>query len=258
MVEFHSSHGGRAISYGRPTQRGRPRSDALPILIGGAVAGGIVAAAGTMVIRALIGTTPLIATGTVGNLAVQQATRVGIISRAWTAKTWISRPVGNILKHPVYSPLSTAGQRVASHAYRAKSVYGWGMLGMSLLNPLENANYARKGQWDMLAVNITAPLIGIPIYEEYKKGGIASPVSPPIVPPERMESSPKTGTLPKRFRSYERKSPRVSSKSGGKSRTKSPIKRSKFTSKRPRGARAGKKYCKKHSKYDYCHRWKRR
>lgn len=257
MVEFHSSHGGRPFSYGRPTQRGRARSNALPILIGGMVAGGIVAAAGTLAIRAVIGSAPLIATGTAGNFTVQQAARTGTFRKAWTAKTWITRPVGNILKHPVYSPLSTAGQRVAAHAYRAKSMYGWGMLGMSLLNPLENVNYARKGQWEMLAINVMAPLIGIPIYEEYQKGR-HTPSTSPIVPPERRESSPKTGTLPKRFRSYERKSPRTSSKSGGKSRSKSPTKSSKYTSKRRRGARAGMKYCKKHSKYDYCHRWKRR
>lgn len=248
MVEFHSSHGGRAVSYGRPSQRGRVRSDAVPILIGSLVVGGGVAAAGFAIIPS----------GSTGTAITTSATRIPIIRQAWTAKSWITRPVGNVLKHPVLSPLSTSGQRVAAHAYRAKTLYGYGMLGMALMNPLENINYVRKGQWDNLAVNIAAPLIGIPIYEEFKKGGVGSPVSPPIVPPERMGSSPKTGTLPKRFRGYGRKSPRTSSKSGGKSRTKSSTYRSKFTSKRPRGARAGKKYCKKHSKYDYCHRWKRR
>lgn len=255
MVEFHSSYGGRAVSYGRPTQRGRVRSDAVPILIGSLVAGGIVASGGIIAINSVA---PVTHGGAFGTAITQSATRIPTIRQAWTAKAWITRPVGNVLKHPVYSPLSTTGQRVAAHAYRAKSLYGYGMLGMALMNPLENINYIRKGQWDNLAVNIAAPLIGIPIYEKYKQGGVGSPVSSPIVPPERMESSPKTGTLPKRFRSYERKSPRTSSKSGGKSRTRSFTKRSKFTSKRRRGARAGKKYCKKHSKYDYCHRWKRR
>jgi|SaaInlStandDraft_2_1057019.scaffolds.fasta_scaffold24168_4 hypothetical protein len=248
MVEFHSSHGGRAISYGRPTQRGRVRSDAAPILIGSLVVGGVISAAGIA----------LIPSGSTGTAVTTSATRIPTIRQAWTAKAWITRPMGNILKHPVYSPLSTTGQRVAAAAYRAKSLYGYGMLGMALMNPLENINYIRKGQWDNLVVNIAAPLIGIPIYEKYKQGGVGSPISSPIVPPERMESSPKTGTLPKKFRKYERKSPRTSSKSGGKSRTKSPTKSSKYTSKRRRGARAGKKYCKKHSKYDYCHRWKRR
>jgi len=245
MVEFHSSHGGRSVSYGRPTQRGRVRSDAVPILIGSLVVGGVVAAAGTIGISA-------IPSGSAGTSITTSATRIPTIRQAWTAKAWITRPVGNVLKHPVYSPLSTTGQRVAAHAYRAKSLYGYGMLGMALMNPLENINYVRKGQWDRLGVNIAAPLIGIPLYDAYLDS--LDSHKTPHVPPERVSSSPITGTLPKKFRKYERKSPRTSSKSGGKSRTKSLTKRSKFTSKRRRGARAGKKYCKKHSKYDYCYR----
>jgi hypothetical protein len=249
MVEFHSSHGGRAISYGRPTQRGTVRSDALPILIGSLVVGGVVAAAGTIAVNAVI------PAGSTGTAITTSATRIPTIRQVWTAKAWITRPVGNVLKHPVYSPLSTTGQRVAAHAYRAKSLYGYGMLGMALMNPLENINYARKGQYDRLGVNIAAPLIGIPLYDAYLDS--LDSHKTPHVPPERVVSSPITGTLPKKFRSYDRKSPATSSKSGGKSRTKSLTKRSKYTSKRRRGARAGKKYCKKHSKYDYCHRWKR-
>lgn len=250
MVEFHSSHGGRAISYGRPTQRGRVRSDAVPILIGSLVVG-----VGAGVAVSTVGIA-IIASGSTGTAITTTATRIPTIRQAWTAKAWITRPVGNILKHPVYSPLSTTGQRVAANAYRAKSLYGYGMLGMALMNPLENINYARKGQWDRLGVNIAAPLIGIPLYDVYLDS--VESHKTPHVPPERVSSSPNTGTLPKKFRGYDRKSPRTSSKSGGKSRTKSPTKGSKYTSKRRRGARAGKKYCKKHSKYDYCHRWKRR
>jgi hypothetical protein len=253
MVEFHSSHGGRAVSYGRPTQRGTVRSDAAPILIGSLVVGGIVAAAGTIAINSVA---PVTQGGAFGTAITQSATRIPTIRQAWTAKAWITRPVGNVLKHPVLSPLSTSGQRVAASAYRAKSLYGYGMLGMALMNPLENINYARKGQWDRLAINTAAPLIGIPLYDAYLDS--LDSHKTPHVPPERVSSSPITGTLPKKFRKYVRKSPRTSSKSGGKSRTKSPTKRSKFTSKRLRGAKAGKKYCKKHSKYDYCHRWKRR
>jgi hypothetical protein len=178
MVEFHSSHGGRAISYGRPTQRGRVRSNAVPILIGSLVVG-----VGAGVAVSTLGVAVI--TGNSGLAITTSATRIPTIRQAWTAKSWLTRPVGNVLKHPVYSPLSTVGQRVASRAYTAKTLYGYGMLGMALMNPLENINYARKGQWDNLAINIAAPLIGIPIYEKYKQGGVGSPISSPIVPPAR-------------------------------------------------------------------------
>ena len=56
---------------------------------------------------------------------------------------------------------------------------GLGLLGYSVVNPLENVNYIRKGDWTRLAINYHLPIIGVPIYNMLTRGSGAPTAATP-------------------------------------------------------------------------------
>jgi len=110
----------------------------------------------------------------------------------------IKRPVHTMLATRGYfSPLAVRAGYKTSLALRKR--VGLGLLGYSLVNPMENLRYISKRDWERLLWNYHLPVVGVPIYNRFfDSKGSGSPRS--ASPTEPIYSS-----LPPRISAQQRK-----------------------------------------------------
>lgn len=188
-------------------------------------------------------------TGAVGRRAV-----IGLSSK-FAGPTRIA----GIIKRPIHSTLAWKSQwnqpmgKILAKTLAGRKKWNQIALGYSLLHPLENLNYIRKKDWERLAVNTYLPIFGVPIYNHLLPVSGQPVVVQPSGPPRPIRNTPI-------------KSPgRISSNRGlatfdtdllGVSSGKTPGRRRQKSrsSSKPWVRTKGRKYCRRHRKYDFCHR----
>ena len=61
-------------------------------------------------------------------------------------------------------PLAPRTQAALANSLKIRSRIGLGLLGYSIVNPIENLLYIQRRDWERLVVNYHLPFIGVPIY----------------------------------------------------------------------------------------------
>lgn len=67
-------------------------------------------------------------------------------------------------------PLSLRTQAALSKSLKVRSRIGLGLLGYSIVNPLENVVYIKNRDWWRLGFNYHLPIVGVPIYNRLTRG----------------------------------------------------------------------------------------
>lgn len=96
----------------------------------------------------------------------------------------IKRPVHTLLSRRapkdlgwLGGPLSLRTQARLSSSLKVRSRIGLGLLGYSIVNPLENVVYIKNRDWWRLGFNYHLPIIGVPIYNRLTRGSGSPPAA---------------------------------------------------------------------------------
>lgn len=97
--------------------------------------------------------------------------------------------VVSVAKRPAHSYLAEVTTHTGRHMWlqntlQVRKKLGVAALGYSAINPFQSINYARKGDWNRLAMNIRYPIVGVPLYNYFldSKGSGSPPSASPTEP----------------------------------------------------------------------------
>ena len=162
-------------------------------------------------------------------------------------------------KRPIHSTLAWKSQwnqplgKLLNQSLTVRKKVNTLALGYSLLNPMQNVHYISRKDWKRLLINLHSPVVGVPIYEliDSLMSGQSESSMQPSGPPRPIRNT--WGTTDSSSGEGGARSP-LSPPAPVGGLGDGPAPRAK---KKKRGSGIpprSKKYCKKHKKYDYCHR----